>query len=73
MLVVVAACAPVHVGKAAKPAPPQPAPSPVLVPPPATSTKAATLNEIASLLFRGHLSPAPTAEATPNAGTPVDY
>jgi hypothetical protein len=32
-----------------------------------------TLSEIASLLFRGHLSPAPTAEATPNAGTPVDY
>ena len=24
-----------------------------------------TLSEIASLLFRGHLSPAPTAEATP--------
>jgi hypothetical protein len=32
-----------------------------------------TLTEIASLLFRGHLSPAPTAEATPNAGSPVDY
>jgi hypothetical protein len=32
-----------------------------------------TLSEIASLLFRGHLSPAPTAEATPNAGGPVDY
>jgi hypothetical protein len=32
-----------------------------------------TLNEIASLLFRGRLSPAPTAEATPNAGPPVDY
>jgi len=32
-----------------------------------------TLSEIASLLFRGHLSPAPTAEATPNAGSPVDY
>jgi len=32
-----------------------------------------TLSEIASLLFRGHLSPAPTAEATPNAGLPVDY
>lgn len=32
-----------------------------------------TLSEIASLLFRGHLSPAPTAEATPNTGTPVDY
>jgi hypothetical protein len=32
-----------------------------------------TLSEIASLLFRGHLGPAPTAEATPNAGAPVDY
>ena len=32
-----------------------------------------TLNEIASLLFRGKLGPAPTAEATPNAGQPVDY
>jgi hypothetical protein len=32
-----------------------------------------TLNEIASILFRGHLSPAPTAEATPNTGSPVDY
>jgi hypothetical protein len=32
-----------------------------------------TLSEIASLLFRGHLSAAPTAEATPNTGTPVDY
>ena len=32
-----------------------------------------TLSEIASLLFRGHLSRAPTAEATPNAGSPVDY
>jgi len=32
-----------------------------------------TLSEIASLLFRGHLGPAPTAEATPNAGMPVDY
>ena len=31
------------------------------------------LSEIASLLFRGHLSAAPTAEATPNAGSPVDY
>jgi hypothetical protein len=32
-----------------------------------------TLSEIASLLFRGHLGPAPTAEATPNPGSPVDY
>ena len=32
-----------------------------------------TLSEVASLLFRGHLGPAPTAEATPNAGSPVDY
>jgi hypothetical protein len=32
-----------------------------------------TLSEIASLLFRGHLGPAPTAEATPNQGLPVDY
>jgi hypothetical protein len=32
-----------------------------------------TLSEIASLLFRGHLGPAPTAEATPNQGSPVDY
>jgi hypothetical protein len=32
-----------------------------------------TLSEVASLLFRGHLGPAPTAEATPNAGMPVDY
>jgi hypothetical protein len=32
-----------------------------------------TLSEIASLLFRGHLGPAPTAEATPNTGSPVDY
>ena len=31
------------------------------------------LSEISSLLFRGHLGPAPTAEATPNAGSPVDY
>jgi hypothetical protein len=36
-------------------------------------TGATTLSEIASLLFRGHLSPAPTAEATPNAGSPVPY
>ena len=32
-----------------------------------------TLSEISSLLFRGHLGPAPTAEATPNTGSPVDY
>ena len=32
-----------------------------------------TLSEVASLLFRGHLGPAPTAEATPNTGSPVDY
>jgi hypothetical protein len=32
-----------------------------------------TLSEVASILFRGHLGPAPTAEATPNAGAPVDY
>lgn len=32
-----------------------------------------TLSEIASILFRGHLGPAPTAEATPNLGSPVDY
>jgi hypothetical protein len=32
-----------------------------------------TLSEIASILFRGHLGPAPTAEATPNQGSPVDY
>ena len=25
-----------------------------------------TLSEVASILFRGHLGPAPTAEATPN-------
>jgi len=31
------------------------------------------LSEIASLLFRGHLGPAPIAEATPNTGSPVDY
>jgi hypothetical protein len=32
-----------------------------------------TLSEVASILFRGHLGPAPTAEATPNLGSPVDY
>jgi hypothetical protein len=31
------------------------------------------LSGIASLLFRGHPGPAPAAEATPNAGLPVDY
>jgi hypothetical protein len=36
-------------------------------------TGATTLTEIASLLFRGHLAPAPTAEATPNAGQPTPY
>ncbi|HEY7432599.1 MAG TPA: serine hydrolase [Streptosporangiaceae bacterium] len=32
-----------------------------------------TLNEIASLLFQGHLTPAPTAEATPEVGEPTPY
>jgi hypothetical protein len=32
-----------------------------------------SLSEIASLLFSGHLGPAPVAEATPNTSSPVDY
>lgn len=32
-----------------------------------------TLNEVSSLLFRGHLTPAPTAEATPEVGQPTPY
>lgn len=32
-----------------------------------------TLSEIASLMFRGHLGPAPLVEATPNAGSPTPY